>query len=342
MFKINKNTIKLNVLIFLLILSLGSFIVSCEQSFTPFPVVDGVRIIGVKADYPEICPLGEGMCPENTYKDTVKLALLAVDETGIVADGLHPNGPYIKDGYSINWAICTYSFRGTAVESPDCTLNKDKIVGSDKSFFELKTSDMLNVLMETLKEIQGLDTSNIDNNPAMVPNEDMEIPQQIGIDIYDEKQREWGIKSITLSNRIEEDININPRLNAVYINGQKVENKDEPFVTIKTGKSYKIAWDLPVEEWQRYKQKTMDGIQINRELYGLTFWSTGGSFSNDGTIPLFLENDEMNELYFRAPVDVPEEGLELTVIFKLIDMRGGMDWVYGKVKVERGKSIFPE
>jgi hypothetical protein len=147
------------------------------------------------------------------------------------------------------------------------------------------------------------------------------------------------LKGVKLSNRPADEANRNPELQEVTLAGVPVRRGDEPFAVVETGNSYKIEWKFG--EWQEYKLATVDGFEMKKEQYNLDFLCTAGSFTRGHDIHIWMESEKENELYWRAPIEVPEEGLVVTLIFKLFDFRGGQDWIWGRVKAVRGEAVMP-
>lgn len=317
------------------------WLTGCGNDFAPATVIERLRIIGVRADYPEICPFGPDRCPAGTFRDKVRVSVLAVDPDGVVADGMHAGGPYLREGHALDWALCTYSLRGGEEKDPDCTRTAELPLSGAGPDLSIPTMSLVGAVMASLQK------SGIDMSPqAAVPAGDdpyavMELPQSLGVAIRSATEREWAVKAVTLSDRVATEQNLNPSFDEVTLEGVKVAAGDEPFAEVETGYAYRIGWKYPDAAWQTRKVKSADGVAEKKEQLSLSFWSTGGSFSQDEPLPLWLEDDKTNELFWRPPLEVPAEGKVVTLFFKLNDQRGGCDWAWGRVKVMRGSGAGP-
>jgi len=307
-------------------------------------VIERLRIIGVRAVYPEICPFGPDKCPAGTYRDKVRVSVLAVDPDGVVADGMYPGGPYLREGHSLAWAFCTYSLRGGEEKDPDCTRTAEMPIPGTGPDLTIPTMSLVGAVYQSLKN-SGIDMTGQAGGAAPAPSDDpftvMEFPQSLGVAIRSATEREWAVKAVTLSDRVAAEQNLNPVLTEVTLNGVKVVPGAEPFAEVETGYAYRIGWQYPDSAWQTRKVKSADGVAEKKEQLSLGFWSSGGSFSASDHIPLWMEYDKYNELYWRPPLEVPAEGMIATLYFKLTDERGGCDWVWGRVKIVRGGGAGP-
>ena len=279
----------------------------------------------MQLDKPELCPFGQTQCPAGTYSDTVNIAILAADENGLVADGRYqPTGiGYVRAGYDLTWALCLFGFRGVGVENPDCTQETSQLLPARESSWTLSTQAAQQFLQT-----------------AFQPDKPFQFKQLIGMAVERaaDQQREWGVKSITLSNRAQEEINMNPILEEVTVEGVPVQSGPNAFREVETGNVYKIEWKVPEDKWQEYRVKTADGEIWKQERYILGFWSNVGSFSREDPINVWQKDENTSELTWTPPQEVPAEGMEVTLFFNLMDQRGGSSWTWGKVKVKPGSA----
>lgn len=306
-------------------------------------VINKLRILGVRADRPEICPFGLTACPEETYAESVSVTLLAADETGIVADGLFPGGPLIKDGYRIDWGLCEYSARIGQIEEPDCARETNTLMETHQPLLILSAAQ---ILAEFMKLFGGLLTG--EDLSALSSGESQDIVNQFGEEyvnqllgaaVVSEADRTWGIKRIRLSVAERNKINLNPELTEVTINGIPVVPAGEMKMAIAPGELYRIGWKFPDASWQEYVIPTASGgEEIRKEMLFLVFYATAGSFvdkdsnSKDG-VSLWMQDEKENELYWKAPAEIPADGWEATLVAKLTDYRGGCDWKWTKIRL---------
>jgi hypothetical protein len=303
----------------------------CDDDFTPASVINRLRILGVRVDRPELCPFGPTHCPKDTSQDPVTVSILAADADGLVADGDHPGGPFLRPGIGLEWALCSYALRGLHVESPDCTQNDASLLASHEPRLELRIADLASPLSAGDSAPPGEGFAQKITIGAAVAASAVTGPDP----------REWGIKQLDLSTRPASQQNRNPTLTEVTLAGVPVVPGEAPFAEVETGHAYRIGWKIPHGSWQRFEVRKPDGVELRKERLVLYFWSTGGSFSKDSDVELWMASEEENKLYWRPPLEVPEEGQELTLFFNLLDQRGGSAWTWGRVRVVRGEATMP-
>jgi hypothetical protein len=310
---------------------------ACGSDFDPPNVIERLRFVGIKADRPEICPFGPA-CPEGAFVPSVNVAVLALDPGGVVADGRHPHGPYLREGHSLAWALCTFSFQGAEQKNPDCTAVSEMLLDVSGPLGNLSSMAIAGAALKTFGN-SGMSEGGgeTDQTAAMDPYEVMEYTQNVGVAISSAAEREWGLKGVVLSNRPAAEQNVNPALSEVTIEGVPLQYGLSS-AEVGTGYAYRIGWTIPENSLQWYTIKSAEGPTKRQERLNLAFYSNAGSFSKDGHIDLWLENEEQNELFWRPPLEVPEEGLDATLVFALYDWRGGVDWVWAIVHVVRGEA----
>ncbi|MDD5223077.1 MAG: hypothetical protein PHE84_03730 [bacterium] len=315
---------------------------ACGGNFTPKSVINKLRILGIRADRPEICPFGSTACPEETYAQSVSVALLAADETGIVTDGLFPGGPFLKDGYQVEWGRCQYSDRIGQVEEPDCTQDVNARFAEHQPLLVIPGPEILAELVRIYGDLLG----DI-NFSTFSPGESQDIVSQFGVEyvsqllgaaVVSENDRDWGIKRIRLSVAERSKINLNPELTEVTINGIPIVPAGETQMAITPAESYRIGWKFPDSSWQEYISKTAGGEETRKEMLSLAVYATAGNFvdkdSNDDTeVNLWMQVEKENEIYWKAPAEIPADGWEATLVFKLMDFRGGCDWKWTKIRL---------
>lgn len=312
----------------------------CGSDFEPENVVERLRFVGIRAERPEICPFGPQDCPEGTFVGANDVALLAIDPQGIVADGRHPDGPQLRDGHSLSWALCTFSFQGAEQKSPDCTAVPEMLLDLSGPLGNLSTMSVAGAALTTF-ENSGIDAeAETHAGGTADPYAVFEYTQNVGVAIASAGEREWGLKGITLSNRPAAEQNLNPVIGEITMEGVPLTYGRQS-AEVETGYAYRIGWKIPDDSKQWYTIKSAEGPAKRQERLNLVFYSNAGSFSKDGHIDLWLENDEQNELFWRPPLEVPEQGLDATLVFSVYDWRGGVDWVWAIVRVVRGTGVSP-
>ncbi len=353
--------------------------VGCDMPFYPEPLINTTRILAVRAvgeptvdDLvgPEICPFGVEDCPDTTAPDTVRISLLAADQNGVIADGDFPDGsssaPYLKDGFKLTWGICTY-FATFKIDEPDCTRGSNAVKPETSPVFRTTGAELLAIMFQifadTLAEsgaATGFDASTIDPStfdPETSPSQAAfrTILDQLGRDDYPMRlgvaieppvgetgERRWAVKGVTLSERDASGINTNPRLRSVTLGGVPVVY-GESFAEVETGFAYEILYEVPPEDRQEIDVATTTGTEKGNERIVLRALTTAGAvFDSDGAEQtLEIWQDPERKLFWRAPLDVPEDGLEVSLFFIFADGRGGQQWTWGKVFVKRGGSVYP-
>lgn len=314
----------------------------CGSDFTPKSSINKLRILGIRVDRPEICPFGSTACPEETYAENVSVALLAADETGIVADGLFPGGPFLKDGYGLKWGRCQYSDRIGQVEEPDCTQDVNALFAGHQPLLVIPGPEILAELVRIYGDLLGEV-----NFSVFSPGESQEIASQFGVEYVNQllgaavvsgNDRDWGIKRIRLSVAEKNKINLNPELSEITVNGVPIVPAGETQMAITPAESYRIGWKFPDSTWQEYLVKTASGEKVRKEMLSLAVYATTGNFvdkdSNDDTeVNLWMQAEKENEIYWKAPSEIPADGWEATLVFKLMDFRGGCDWKWTKIRL---------
>jgi hypothetical protein len=316
----------------LTLLALLTTAAGCGDDFTSYSVIERLRILGVRASHPEVCPLGEAACPPDSYREEVEIAILAADADGIVADGLHPGGPYLRTGHEIDWALCAFALRSVVNQSPDCTLDPGALLTASGPVFRLTTAEAAELVRQSPGEMPG--------PPGAADGEGLSVDLTLATAVRSGAEREWALKALTLSDRDAGEQNVNPRLDAVTLGGLPLRPGEEPCIEVETGHAYRVEWEFPESSWQTYRVEYSDRIEHKKELYHLSFFATAGSFSGD-TGPLDLWMGGEIELFWRPPLEVPAEGLEVTLAFNLFDARGGSTWTWGRVRVVRGDALLP-
>jgi hypothetical protein len=323
-------------------------LIACSPDFDPPYLVNKLRILAVRADPPEICPFGPEMCPPDTFYDTINVSLLAADENGVVADGINPNGPYLREGFELQWGICSYAFQGKVPE-PDCTRGDNIQLEANGPFIPITAAD----LMESFAALFGGPPSAGAGAPPPDSEgfkiEDIfgqeEFAQTLGVAIKSSADRHWAIKQLTLSGREADLQNHNPVIEELTIGGIPLQPGDEPVAEVQTGYAYPIAWVIPASATEQFTLEAREGPVTYDEFMTLGFFATAGSFNqsgDEGQINIWMKLPEIKEFAWNPPLEVPKEGLEVTLFFNLLDARGGSTWTWGKVKVVRGESVMPK
>ncbi|MBI5525270.1 MAG: hypothetical protein HY897_02970 [Deltaproteobacteria bacterium] len=312
----------------------------CGSDFDPPSVIERLRFAGLKVDRPEICPFGPA-CPERAFVPSIDVAVLAIDPQGIVADGRHPDGPYLRDGHSLTWSLCTFAFLGAEQKSPDCTAVPEMLLDLSGPLGNLSAMEVAGAALKTF-ESSGMMEDGGETQPSTTadPYEVLEYTQNVGVAISSAAEREWGLKGVVLSNRPAAEQNQNPVLSEVTI-GDVPLTYGKPSAEVETGYAYRIGWTIPDESLQWYTIKSAEGPVQRRERLNLTFYANVGSFSTGGHIDLWLEDEEHNELFWRPPLEVPAGGQDATLVFAIYDWRGGVDWLWATVRVVRGSGASP-
>lgn len=283
----------------------------CESDLDSYAQLTRLRILGVRADRPELCVQGPQQCPAGTTSETIEISILAADQSGIVADGKFPDGPFLRDGYTLTWALCNLALRGARTENPDCTAYEDELLPDIAPQIDVNTGEIA---------------------PAAAEETSDESTQTIGAAIRNGDQREWAIKRITLSSRPATEQNINPDIDRITLDGITLVPGDVPCAEVLAGHSYRVNWHIPEDSWQEFEVQYPDRVEWKRELYNLAFFATAGTFSDDDQpLELWMGGDQ--ELFWQAPQEIPEAGLDVTLAFTLFDTRGGATWTWGKLRV---------
>ncbi len=186
------------------------FCQACDDGFTSYAVVDRLRIIAIRADTPEFCPYRPEDCPPDTSSDAVTLSILAIDPHGIVADGMHPKGPYLRDNHELTWALCGFGFNGASTLHPDCTLEPSLHMTSKTPRMTLNLQEAKDLLEKALGRLPD----HLVSPPPLDPqNQDAFVfDQPVAVAVESKLQREWGTKSLTFSLRNRDKWNLNPVL----------------------------------------------------------------------------------------------------------------------------------
>ena len=329
------------------LLSVGFLLVifGCGGNFTPKSVINKLRILGIRADRPEICPFGSDACPEETYAENVSVTLLAADETGIVADGLFPGGPFLKDGYQVEWGLCPYSDRIGLIDEPDCTRDANTRLDVYQPLLVISAAGILAELIKIyggLLSGEDLSTfsSGVSQEIASQFGEEY-VNQLLGAAVISENDRDWGIKRIRVSVAERNKINLNPELTEITIHGIPIVPTGETVMAVTPAESYRIGWKFPDSSWQEYLSKTAGGEIVRKEMLSLVVYATTGKFvdkdSNDDTeVALWMQDEKENEIYWKAPSEIPAEGGKAILVFKLMDSRGGCDWKWTTIQLGGG------
>jgi len=327
-----------------------------DDSFYPKTLVNKLRILGVRIVAegdndglfgPELCPYSDAPCGSDTTWGNGRIALLAADENGVVFDGNAPDGrafdqPFARPGYRLSWGLCDYSNAGAAPEV-DCTRTPNTALTATTPAFLLPVLDVQGVLARVYRVTSGaafdaaLDEVGADSVDLFMG---AAVEQEGNPD-----SRDWAVKRITASRRARDKMNYNPRLNEVRLGGVPFRY-GERFAEVSTGGSYEITWTYPAEDRQLFETPTAIGLETAKEQIQIRAYTTAGAmFNNEGNMIEEADADIWRKsdirVWWRPPFEVPPEGLEVTLIVILSDLRGGMQWTHGRVFVKRGASLLP-
>jgi hypothetical protein len=277
--------------LFIFFAFLALAVAGCGGQFAHITLVERLRILGIRAEPPEIDIFGE-----------VELSALIADPGG--------EGRPLE----CTWAVCLFELSHLATDLP-CPGPGSFYLSGDCDSATLRMTDLAAWLAE-----QGFPVDQFDpENPPME-----ELPLIVGLLVQAGEEQTKGFKRIGV--RLidkEEEFNQNPGLLAVSVGGQRWEPGADP-PEIVAGQKILVVPEADESTRQTYLREEDDLERL--EDFQFSWFTTSGEFLHRRTL---LEVDSHGQRLdtntWKLPPDVllPEHTLWLVVR----DGRYGTDWL---------------
>ncbi|GAB4288843.1 MAG: hypothetical protein Kow0090_01210 [Myxococcota bacterium] len=321
----------------------------CTEEFDSASLITNLRVLSIKADYPEICPISEEMCEsvdgETTFHSRITLKALVADENGVIA------------APDLEWGICNLRITANA-KKIDCTTgNSFELVQTPASDTAIATHiDLLKPFLafeepELVKEIPGgieIDDWGVfgvgDDELAGLMNALSEdaFPVILGLKAKKGDKTRLAIKTVKLS--ATNNPNRNPEIEGVAIRPYVADYEDdvrdvtafyddetelrgdEPLVKLKTGGRY-IFRVIMKEGWrQTFSVKGVE--EMLEEGVLISAFGTRGRFDEYMDGGAITGPERHNYIVWNTPPVIEKEEETVTLFFVASDARGGQDWRY--------------
>lgn len=268
----------------LLLLSFGCG----ENPFPPQTLVERLRILGVRAEPPEVDPLA-----------TIELSALVADPQG--------QGRELQ----FTWAVCLIMLGSEAMDI-DCPGPDSYPLEGQGPLSELHIPDLVAWLAE-----QGFPLDQIEQ----VPDEQIpaEMPLYVGLSVTAGNEQTRAVKRIQVRLSGEEELNQNPSLTGVSLDEEPV---GEEVLQLSASTKYTLAPLADEATRQTYRRANEDQDRLEDFLF--TWYSTAGEFSDRRTI---LDVDTHGNRLDENEWSLPDELGPATLWVVVRDGRFGTDWI---------------
>jgi len=269
----------------------------CESPFAPRTLVERLRLLGIRAEPPEISPLG-----------STELGVLVADPAG----GGRP--------LTCSWAVCLIDLGYSAAEI-DCPGPGSYLLEGDCEGAHLDLPELAGWLAEN-----GFD-------PEMLPEEipegaDIdEVPLFVGVEVFAGDDYVRGIKRIGV-NMTGEEFNSNPVLTGLRANGVDLGDSG-----LRADMGSRIELEPVIDEASREMYQRQGEEEDRLEDFLFSWFSTSGEFKDRRTI-LDVDPDgqrlDINEWDVSGDYALPGPG-DLWLVVR--DGRYGTDWLTLPIEV---------
>ena len=279
------------ILIFSLLLTL--VMTSCGGQFAHITLVERLRLLGIKAEPPEIDVFGE-----------VQLSALVADPAG--------EGRPVE----CTWAVCLFELSHLATDL-NCPGPGSFYLSGDCDSATLRMTELAAWLAE-----QGIPVDDID--PQNPPTDMEELPLIVGLEVRAGEEQTSGFKRIGV--RLvekEEEFNLNPQLLGITIGGTRWEPGGDP-VPVTAGQKILVVPEADESTRQNYRR--VDDDEDRLEDFMFSWFTTSGEFLFRRTLlEIDSHGQRLDTNTWKLPPDVlvPEHKLWLVVR----DGRYGTDWL---------------
>lgn len=329
-------------------LLLALLLCACQEELTPRTTVDGLRILSISADPPEVYPgassrinaliadpLGEG----RTLDWFLTLCTPDAERGGCLELNelleQYPDPDYANSEY----ARCCV--RGGSATPSNGVLN----LGAP-GLTRLTTAS---TMLEGVTEVAALNGTNAQLNLIVCVSgvctssdaSEGDSPQESGISLPPD-QSALALKRLRVSTRPGSEVNRNPTLLGLYMNGQPVETGEE--LILEGGTSYQLTPWPSSTTLECYENLDGDGnVTLLSETPYFSWYATAGEFDEYFTEPMLITDCEdptpMDERFDEA-VNTwsipPLESLTTsrqTLYLVMWDRRGGLTWLVVPVQI---------
>ena len=271
--------------------------VGCGGQFAHITLVERLRILGIRAEPPEIDIFGQ------------------VDLSALIADPQGEGRPL-----ACTWAVCLFELGNVATDIP-CPGPGSFYLSGDCDSVTLRMTDLAAWLTE-----QGFPVDQFDpDNPPME-----ELPLIVGLQVQAGTEQTKGFKRIGV--RLvagEEEPNLNPLLLSVTIGGTRWEPGDDP-VEQAADQKILVVPEADESTRQTYVRKEDDIERL--EDFVFSWFTTSGEFLHRRTM---LETDSHGQRLDTNTWRLPENilGPENTLWLVVRDGRYGTDWLEVPVEI---------
>ena len=304
---------------------------ACGPEFDPFEQVQGLRVLGIAPDHPDLAP----------------------NEETVIRSLVHVEG---DQGVSYSWDWCPFS--GGAAEEYECALSQDDLDEMmAQAPFPIPVPEL--ALGNTPEVpfryplppelLQGICDAFLEEDiPDFVQLPECDDSFQIVlrlIVVNDDGDRVVAVKKMNLlfeAPADEAERNTNPSIAGVKVikPGDTEEDAEEllegePMVLSK-GKKHKILLDVGEDASQAYLAKTDDGgTKTRNENLIVTWYYEEGEMEYEGTgfIDGVLAFEDLRENTYTTPEDA-NDGEEVKLYFVIRDERKGVGWTTRTVSLE--------
>ena len=279
------------ILIFSLFMAL--VMAGCGGQFAHITLVERLRLLGIKAEPPEIDVFGE-----------VQLSALVADPAG--------EGRPVE----CTWAVCLFELSHLATDL-NCPGPGSFYLSGDCDSATLRMTELAAWLAE-----QGIPVDDID--PQNPPTDMEELPLIVGLEVRAGEEQTSGFKRIGV--RLvekEEEFNLNPQLLGITIGGTRWEPGGDP-VPVTAGQKILVVPEADESTRQNYRR--VDDDEDRLEDFMFSWFTTSGEFLFRRTLlEIDSHGQRLDTNTWKLPPDVlvPEHKLWLVVR----DGRYGTDWL---------------
>ena len=324
---------------------LGVWCAGCEPDFAPYNEVQGLRVLGLRADPAELLPAGAA--------DAVGAAAGVTQRPGQASAEVSTLTALVSDDQaSYRWSWCPLAT--PAGSDSDCPIGSAEldalrdalgldqaalpplVLGNEPSAqfaYGLAEGQLQWICVLLLSGLQASLGGSSQNLP--IPDcSGRALNVRIRLEVESATERVRAIRDLALLFSRDSAPNQNPRLMQLQVDqgGRLMPLTGEPAVELERGAEHRLEFELAPESVETY---IGDNGDPQREDLTATWFTEGGEYDQTRTSfregETSLDNLRSNSWIAPMTADYPRDTARLWVVLR--DGRGGVDWQERRVRL---------